>query len=41
MELRYVRYFVAAAEDRNFSRAAKRLHVDQSALSRRVQDLEY
>lgn len=41
MELRYVRYFVAAAEDLNFSRAARRLHVDQSALSRRIQDLEY
>ena len=40
MELRYLRYFIAVAEDLSFSRAAERLHVDQSALSRRVQDLE-
>jgi len=41
MELRYLRYFIAVAEDLSFSRAAERLHVDQSALSRRIQDLEY
>jgi DNA-binding transcriptional LysR family regulator len=41
MELRYLRYFIAVAEDLSFSHAAERLHVDQSALSRRVQDLEY
>ena len=40
MELRYLRYFIAVAEDLSFSRAAERLHVDQSALSRRIQDLE-
>jgi DNA-binding transcriptional LysR family regulator len=41
MELRYLRYFIAVAEDLSFSRAGERLHVDQSALSRRIQDLEY
>ncbi len=41
MELRYLRYFIAVAEDLSFSHAAERLHVDQSALSRRIQDLEY
>ena len=40
MELRYLRYFIAVAEDLSFSHAAGRLHVDQSALSRRIQDLE-
>ena len=40
MELRHLRYFVSVAEDLNFSRAAERLHVAQSALSRQVQDLE-
>jgi DNA-binding transcriptional LysR family regulator len=40
MELRYLRYFIAVAEDLSFSHAAERLHEDQSALSRRIQDLE-
>jgi DNA-binding transcriptional LysR family regulator len=40
MELRYLRYFIAVAEDLSFSHAAARLHVDQSALSRRIQYLE-
>src|ERR1043166_1461157 len=41
MELRYLRYFIAVAEDLSFSRASERLRVDQSALSRRIQDLEH
>ena len=40
MKLRYLRCFIAVAEDLSFSRVAEWLHVDQSALSRRVQDLE-
>jgi len=36
-----MRYFIAVAENLSFSRAAEHLHVDQSALSRRIQDLEY
>ncbi|MBV1688865.1 LysR family transcriptional regulator [Novosphingobium sp. G106] len=40
MELRHLRYFVAAAEEGNISKAADRLNVAQSALSRRIQALE-
>lgn len=40
MELRHLRYFVVAAEEENFHRAAKRLFVAQTAISRRIQDLE-
>jgi DNA-binding transcriptional LysR family regulator len=40
MELRHLRYFAVAAEEENFHRAAERLHVTQSALSRRIHDLE-
>lgn len=32
--------FIAVAEDLNFRRSAERLHLDQSALSRRIQKLE-
>ncbi|BCY05207.1 LysR family transcriptional regulator [Actinoplanes sp. L3-i22] len=40
MELRHLHAFVAVAEERSFSRAAFRLRIAQSAVSRTVQALE-
>jgi DNA-binding transcriptional LysR family regulator len=40
MELRQLEYFVAVAEDANFTRAAERVHVSQSGVSAQIRQLE-
>lgn len=40
IEISQLRVFLAAAEERNFSAAAKRLHLSQSAVSQNIQALE-
>ena len=40
MELRTLRYFLAAAQEENITRAADMLHVTQPTLSRQMMDLE-
>src|SRR3954452_5706068 len=40
MELRQLEYFVAVAEEANFTRAAARVHISQSGVSAQVRQLE-
>ncbi|MFI1960956.1 LysR family transcriptional regulator [Streptomyces althioticus] len=40
MELRQLEYFVTVAEERNFTRAAERVHISQSGVSAQIRRLE-
>jgi DNA-binding transcriptional LysR family regulator len=41
MEMRQLEYFVAVAEEANFTRAAQRVHISQSGVSAQIRQLEH
>ena len=40
LRLRHIHYFVTASEQGSFRKAAALLHIQESAVSRRIRDLE-
>lgn len=41
MDIRKIEYFLAVADELNFSEAAKKLHISHQALSKQIQQLEF